>query len=152
MVRTTQLEEQLQILNGATVIGFGRAVDMGIIDFSKKSLEKLSLHVQCPFRVHGNGHVLLGSNDMRYPKRGADRITYFDTFDSMFDSGTGIVNNLIGESAPIVTSVVLGSVGTLSVFLSQTLTIEAFPNSSGRMEMWRLVTDNFHCGYPPESI
>ncbi|MFE0038737.1 hypothetical protein [Streptomyces sp. NPDC059015] len=60
-----------RILQQAVVRSVGRAVGMGVVEFTGPGGEELGLHLQCPFRFVHDDRVLLGSQDMKYPQKGA---------------------------------------------------------------------------------
>ena len=144
-----ETESIRRMLHQAVVRSVGRAVNMGVVEFTGAHGEELGLHLQCPFRIVHDDRVLLGSHDMGYPQKGAGRDA-FDTFSTMYDAGAEVLNDLLARAEPQVESVHLGKAGDLALSWGPGVRLEVFPDCSGQEEAWRvLVRGGAHYGYPP---
>lgn len=144
-----EAERIRRTLNQAVIRGVGRAVNMGVVEFTGSKGEELGLHIQCPFRVVHDDRVLLGSSDMKYPQKDAGPDA-FDAFRTMYDHRAGLLNDLLAKAEPRVDDVRLGRAGDLTLSWGPGIRLEVFPNCSGQDEAWRvLVRGGAHYGYPP---
>lgn len=147
-----EAESVRHILHQAVVRSVGRAVSMGVVEFTGPGGEEVGLHIQCPFRFVHDDRVLLGSRDMQYPQKDAGRDA-FDTFRTVYDERAGLLNDLFAKAGPRVESVRLGKAGDLTLSCGPAVRLEVFPDCSGREEAWRvLVRGGAHHGYPPGII
>ncbi|MFD4720335.1 hypothetical protein ACFWOY_09135 [Streptomyces sp. NPDC058423] len=138
-----------RLLHQAVVRSVGRAVGMGVVEFTGPGGEELGLHIQCPFRFVHDDRVLLGSQDMKYPQKGAGP-SAFDDFRTVYDERAQLLNGLLTKAGPRVESVDLGKAGDLTLSWGPGIRLEVFPDCSGREEAWRvLVRGGAHHGYPP---
>lgn len=142
-----------RLLDGAVVRDIGRALDMGVVEFrGARNGEDLSTHLQCPFRILHDGHVVLGSRDMRYPQQGAGADA-FDAFETVYDARAERLNGLLAERPPRVENVHVGEAGDLVMAWGSGFSLEVFPDCSGRIEAWRdLARGGAHHGYPVGTV
>jgi hypothetical protein len=131
-----------------------RAAGMGVVHFLDADEAVVSLHLQCPFRVVGGGHLLLGSQDMNYPQRDAGP-NFFDDFTAMYDSAAVVLSERFASSHLTVTSVDVGAAGALAITCESDLRIDVLPVCSGPFEAWRVFRRDSTCphhGYPQHTL
>ncbi|MFR9797382.1 hypothetical protein ACL02U_15945 [Streptomyces sp. MS06] len=152
MTADDHLSGPRELLLGATVRSVGRAADMGVIECADRDGGVIGVHVQCPFRILQGGHLLLGSRDMRFARRGAGTAA-FERFETVYDARALTLNGILERLRPPVTDVVLGDAGSLVVRCRADLRVEAFPDCSGSVEAWRVfLRGGPHTGFPDDVV
>ncbi|MCS0634085.1 hypothetical protein NX801_00080 [Streptomyces sp. LP05-1] len=141
------------LFDGAVFRSVGRAVSMGVMEFTGPDGREVALHIQCRFRILHKDRVIIGSQDMRYPRKGAGADA-FDAFQTMYDTNAEKLTGVLGEARPRVAGVTLGRAGALTLDCEHGFAIEVFPDCSGPFEAWRAFArpDGDHLGYPPELL
>jgi hypothetical protein len=138
------------LLVGATIRSLGRAAGMGVLELVGDG-QVIGVHLQCPFRVQRGDAVIVGSRDMDFPLKGS-RSEAFDNFATVFDDRAGRFTAILGHRKPVVEDVVVGGSGDLVITWSPDYSLNAFVDSSGRVESWRaLVRGGEHHVFPAES-
>jgi len=127
------------MLFGATVHSLGRAADMGVLELVGSRDEAISVHLQCPFRVRRSHAIIVGSRDMRFPQSGAGADA-FDNFATVFDDRAERLTAVLGHRRPVVQDVLVSALGDLTITWPSDYSLDAFSDSSGRLEAWRVLT------------
>jgi len=139
------------LLIGATIRSLGRAAGMGVLELAGQDGQVIGVHLQCPFRVQRSDAVIVGSRDMDFPLKGS-RSEAFENFSTVFDDRARRVTALMGHRKPVVEDVIMGGLGDLVITWSPDYSLNAFVDSSGRVESWRaLVKGGEHHVFPVES-
>ena len=142
-------------LRGEPLAGVERALDMAMFSFGpdvpwldafgdREVRPKFGLHVQCPFRLGGNGEVILSDKDIRRSSEGgaADKFLQAgwarEGEPTVFDAKVRSLNLILGRLPPVVLGVEMDRDGDLSISLSRDLSINLMPPRQRTGEAWRL--------------
>jgi hypothetical protein len=138
------------LLTGATVQSLGRATNMGVLELVGEGGEVIGVHLQCPFRVQRSDAVIIGSRDMNYPVKGRQSEA-FDNSSTVFDDRAGRLTAIFGQRRPVVENVLVGELGDLMIAWTPDYSLNAFIDTSGRVESWRvLIRGGVHHVFPGE--
>jgi len=98
-----------------------------------------AIHIQCPWRICGNGRILIASHDF-YCTPAGDPLDDWDVVgSSLFDAAASVLNKEFELAPPIVTSVQPDDVGGFLLDFGDQHRLEAFPdNSAMTIEAWRV--------------
>jgi hypothetical protein len=156
----------LESLVGCRVVGIGRAVNIGIIEFGRSAedvageavttgavTELFRVHAQCPFRFVRGSQILLGSFDMHWPEdRALNGDVAFDTFRTMYERLACKLEGILAKGSVRVTGATLGAAGTIVLEMTDSVRLEVYPMSSGPShEAWRLIDSRRnHFVYPED--
>jgi len=123
------------------LVCFGRYVDVPDYDGFAQPVPEYALYLQCPFRLAGDGEVLLASQDMYYP--GDDPLGNRERFRcdvagaTWFDARAFALRPFLQSRMPTVARVDVDMFGGIRLELSHGLLLEAFPVTSFPHEEWR---------------
>ncbi|XVU28295.1 hypothetical protein ACQPZJ_14995 [Actinoplanes sp. CA-054009] len=138
------------LLIGATVRSLGRATGMGVLELVGAGDEVIGVHLQCPFRVQRSDAVIIGSRDMNFPLKGRQSEA-FDNFATVFDDRAGRLTAILGQRRPVVENVLVDKLGNLVIAWNPDYSLNAFVDTSGRVESWRvLIRGGEHYVFPGE--
>lgn len=155
------IEQALQALTGAPLLGVSRMVDTLRLDFADRpphAAGGVALHVACAWRLTDGERILVGSGDLFTP---ADPDEEPATFD-WEPAGASWLDVRLGELAatraaaahpPAVSQVTVDPFGGVRIALTDGFVLELFPSSTptGHVstEFWRLTragADDFVVG------
>lgn len=138
------------LLIGATVRSLGRATGMGVLELVGEGGEVIGVHLQCPFRVQRSDAVIIGSRDMNFPYKG-HQSEAFENFSTVFDDRAGRLTAILGQRRPVVENVLVDELGDLVIAWTPDYSLNAFVDTSGRVESWRvLIRGGEHHVFPGE--
>lgn len=124
-------------------LGFGERVTILDEAGRTRTVSRVAVHVQCPWRVTAGERVLIGSADIFAPAAESTAEaapTIAEEFDwekhrTRFDERASA---LLEGPALVVRSAALGSAGRLLISFSAGEVFEAFPDGSLDREAWRI--------------
>ncbi|GII91908.1 hypothetical protein Ssi02_21390 [Sinosporangium siamense] len=128
--------------------GFGDEVIVTNHRGTRRTVNRFSLHIQCPWRICNSTETLIASNDMDYPAR--DPQSYWDpSFDldafewdrqgaNWFDQQVSVIRPLL-SSHHLVTRAAVDQLGSLTLEITPDIRLEAIPTTSFPIENWRLI-------------
>jgi len=151
MVTPDELSTAVSRLVSARVTGFGRTVNIAEVGFLRGTVET-RLHAQCPFRVTRGETTLFGTVDLAYPGTAdADPSEAYRQNATMFDKRARHLTERFRAVEYVVEAASLSRAGTMTLELTDSVVIEAFPACGGPIEQWRLFDrgSDVHYVYPP---
>jgi hypothetical protein len=149
-----RIESALGVLIGRRLESSGRAGDLqwfsfGILsEVSKGSgtgtreIGEYSLHVQCQWRILSPTGIVVGADDIYFP-RGADPYSEPPDFDYQVtgsnrrDEKITAFNDLLRQLSILVRQILADHLGSLRLTMSEHYTLEIFPSNTLKDEYWR---------------
>ncbi len=94
--------------------------------------------------------MIVGSRDMNFPLKGSQPEA-FDNFSTVFDDRAERLTAILGHRRPVVDNVIVDGLGDLMIAWTPDYSLNAFVNTSGRVESWRvLIKGGEHHVFPVE--
>lgn len=119
-------------------IGFGEEAIVILSDGKEHKRYEYMLRVQCPFRILNQQSVILGSQDMHYPRdvTTASDFSWKQKGKSVLDAA---IETVMSQGCITVTAVSVEDNGSLHIALTNSMRFDAFVNGSlNNIEYWRL--------------
>jgi hypothetical protein len=147
------LDDALQMLVGQPVVETHRAVDMQMFSFGElsetgdrrgmpRTTSQFALHIQCPWRIVCAGQVLVGYQDLRYPRAGEPDSERFDPdrpHTTLRDELLETFFSSRGDKERVVIEANATDTGDLRLSFSGGCVLQAFPDSAAHgREYWRV--------------
>ncbi|MDX3071921.1 hypothetical protein ACIP98_26710 [Streptomyces sp. NPDC088354] len=135
------LNEAVACLVPYTLTGIDRDGLTGVFAFATR--ESLTpgavLQAHCPFRMTHGGDLVLGSEDMRWPKaRGADPVVALADSTTRYDAQARELCGRLGDHPLDVVRSTLGDGGRVTVEMEDAWVLEVLPVTSEPAESWRV--------------
>jgi hypothetical protein len=146
-----EIERAASALSGKTLWRCLRAADMATFAFGERrksvtgrggprEIGEWALHVQCAWRILQGDRIIVGDRDLAYPENYQQEDPIPDEFD--WDVSPNRRDQLLASlfmgHAFVVRSIEVGAIGSLSIRLTEGLSLDIFPNDSVSKEYWRL--------------